>query len=205
MIFCLNCKKEFELIRKPGRNRKHCSDACRTEHLVKLRKSRRPEFVIRSCVNCACNFQKPRESQKKLCPSCLLLPSKSCAGCPKQILRNRKWCNSCLSAGAHKPNQSQEIRSEQDRRGRRINRERLAPGLSISKRNKLLQTWKSNNTLCVYCSNLATTVDHVIPLSRGGTNFEGNLVPACRSCNSSKGTKFLIEWNSYARLTAQAK
>lgn len=30
------------------------------------------------------------------------------------------------------------------------------------------------------------TIDHVIPLSRGGTNWPSNLRPACRSCNSSK-------------------
>ncbi len=33
------------------------------------------------------------------------------------------------------------------------------------------------------------TVDHVIPLSRGGTNWPANLRPACRSCNSSKNPK----------------
>ena len=40
--------------------------------------------------------------------------------------------------------------------------------------------------LCVYCRKPADTIDHRIPLSRGGTNFPANLVPACRSCNSRK-------------------
>jgi 5-methylcytosine-specific restriction endonuclease McrA len=31
--------------------------------------------------------------------------------------------------------------------------------------------------------------DHAIPLSRGGTNFISNIVPACRSCNASKHAK----------------
>ncbi len=30
------------------------------------------------------------------------------------------------------------------------------------------------------------TVDHVIPLSQGGTNWPANLRPACKSCNSGK-------------------
>src|SRR5438105_10847814 len=30
------------------------------------------------------------------------------------------------------------------------------------------------------------TVDHVIPVSRGGANWPANLRPACRSCNSRK-------------------
>lgn len=47
---------------------------------------------------------------------------------------------------------------------------------------------------CTYCQGPGGTVDHVIPLSRGGQHAEGNLVPACRSCNSSKSDKLLIEW-----------
>jgi 5-methylcytosine-specific restriction endonuclease McrA len=33
------------------------------------------------------------------------------------------------------------------------------------------------------------TVDHVVPVSRGGTASMENLVVACRSCNSRKGDK----------------
>lgn len=46
---------------------------------------------------------------------------------------------------------------------------------------------------CVYCSKILTivtiTMDHRIPLSRGGSNWLSNLVPACVSCNCSKNTK----------------
>lgn len=41
---------------------------------------------------------------------------------------------------------------------------------------------------CHYCgAPKAGTVDHVIPVSRGGTNDASNLVPACGPCNYSKG------------------
>jgi 5-methylcytosine-specific restriction endonuclease McrA len=49
--------------------------------------------------------------------------------------------------------------------------------------------WRSElleNSLCAYCDNKAETVDHVIPISRGGRTEEGNLVPSCKSCNSKK-------------------
>lgn len=36
------------------------------------------------------------------------------------------------------------------------------------------------------------TVDHVIPLSQGGTNWPANLRPACRSCNSGKRDRTLF-------------
>lgn len=49
--------------------------------------------------------------------------------------------------------------------------------------------------LCVYCNlSKATTIDHVIPISRGGSNDIENLLPACVSCNSQKGAKLLTEW-----------
>ena len=49
---------------------------------------------------------------------------------------------------------------------------------------------------CEVCggSGLAETVDHVVPLALGGTNYEGNLAPACRRCNARKNALLLIEW-----------
>lgn len=55
-----------------------------------------------------------------------------------------------------------------------------------------------NEWRCWYCKNRLTpkTVqkEHRIPLARGGTNWPANLVPACRPCNSSKGTQTPMEY-----------
>jgi len=51
---------------------------------------------------------------------------------------------------------------------------------------------------CSYCGsteNLA--LDHVFPQKRGGKDEGDNLIYACRSCNSSKGKKDLLEWMTY--------
>lgn len=37
------------------------------------------------------------------------------------------------------------------------------------------------------CTVRATTTDHVVPKLHGGSDEDGNLVAACRHCNSSKG------------------
>ena len=43
---------------------------------------------------------------------------------------------------------------------------------------------------CIYCGTTDNIqIEHRIPLSRGGTNWPSNLVPACGSCNSKKNTK----------------
>lgn len=47
--------------------------------------------------------------------------------------------------------------------------------------------------VCHYCGKrvgaAALTLDHVVPVSRGGASTKGNVVPACDACN--KGKKYL--------------
>lgn len=53
---------------------------------------------------------------------------------------------------------------------------------------------------CFYCGGATNlTVDHLVPLARGGRHAEGNIVPACGSCNSSKNDKLLIDWRRSCR------
>lgn len=48
---------------------------------------------------------------------------------------------------------------------------------------------------CAYCGERRPlTQEHVIPLSRGGNHSIGNLLPVCKSCNSSKRDRLLVEW-----------
>ncbi len=51
---------------------------------------------------------------------------------------------------------------------------------------------------CSYCgAKEALALDHIFPKKHGGKDVGDNLVYACRSCNSSKGKKDLMEWMSY--------
>ncbi len=48
---------------------------------------------------------------------------------------------------------------------------------------------------CAYCgSGEELTWDHLVPTSRGGPDTISNYVPACSTCNSSKGDRDAIEW-----------
>ena len=60
--------------------------------------------------------------------------------------------------------------------------------------------WKKNikdnwNNKCAYCnSENNLTLDHIIPQSKGGTNFTKNIVCCCHSCNQSKGHNSWEQW-----------
>ncbi len=45
-------------------------------------------------------------------------------------------------------------------------------------------------------------MDHVVPLVRGGRSTRGNVVPACKACNSKKQLLLPVEWEEYLRRLA---
>lgn len=52
-----------------------------------------------------------------------------------------------------------------------------------------------NQKNCFYCERQTKlTLEHVVPVSRGGRHSIGNLVMACKTCNSSKHARLLTEW-----------
>ncbi|HOV86064.1 MAG TPA: HNH endonuclease [Syntrophobacteraceae bacterium] len=54
---------------------------------------------------------------------------------------------------------------------------------------------------CHYCGkrvpSLELTMDHVVPLVRGGGSTRGNVVPSCKQCNSRKKYLLPVEWDEY--------
>jgi hypothetical protein len=49
--------------------------------------------------------------------------------------------------------------------------------------------------VCIYCgSKEDLTVEHILPLARGGPDTADNAIRACKTCNSKKGAKRLYEW-----------
>lgn len=52
---------------------------------------------------------------------------------------------------------------------------------------------------CAYCGVKPERLDpdHVVPLSRGGSNSPSNLLPTCAACNSEKCAMLLHEWSAW--------
>lgn len=65
------------------------------------------------------------------------------------------------------------------------------------------QWWKRKLSagLCYYCGCQVgarqLTMDHVVPLVRGGRSTRGNVVPACKTCNNKKQLLLPVEWEEY--------
>ncbi len=47
---------------------------------------------------------------------------------------------------------------------------------------------------CIYCGGPYESIEHLFPLSKGGTNWPANLAPSCLSCNSTKAAKTVWEF-----------
>lgn len=81
------------------------------------------------------------------------------------------------------------------RTARRRAAQKNAPG-KFTKAD-LLHQFEKQDGLCFYCrENLdgKGTIDHYIPLSKGGTNWPDNIVLACWPCNNAKRAKLPSEF-----------
>jgi 5-methylcytosine-specific restriction enzyme A len=65
------------------------------------------------------------------------------------------------------------------------------------------QWWKRRcaKGVCYYCQQPTAprelTMDHIVPIARGGRSSKGNLVPACKNCNNKKKHLLPMEWEAY--------
>lgn len=72
----------------------------------------------------------------------------------------------------------------------KLNNKRLEASKHISKKIVRDEVFKKYGRKCLCCgTDKNLTIDHVIPVFKGGKNNISNYQPLCKSCNSSKGTK----------------
>lgn len=68
---------------------------------------------------------------------------------------------------------------------------------------KETQWWKRRlaKGVCHYCGKQMPpknlTMDHIVPISRGGKSTKGNVVTACKECNTKKKQLLPMEWETY--------
>jgi 5-methylcytosine-specific restriction endonuclease McrA len=65
------------------------------------------------------------------------------------------------------------------------------------------QWWKNRRAhgICYYCRRQygarELTMDHIVPIIRGGKSVKSNLVPCCKDCNYKKHYLLPSEWQEY--------
>ena len=65
------------------------------------------------------------------------------------------------------------------------------------------QWWKNklSSGVCYYCGKKfkpsELTMDHIVPIIRGGKSAKGNVVPCCKECNNKKKYMLPMEWQEY--------
>ena len=67
------------------------------------------------------------------------------------------------------------------------------------------QWWKNRIARgeCYYCHGQFApkelTLDHIVPVSRGGRTTKGNCVPCCKECNNKKHSLMPVEWEEFVQ------
>jgi len=60
---------------------------------------------------------------------------------------------------------------------------------------------KCSRGRCYYCNAQVhpkeLTMDHIVPIIRGGKSIRSNIVAACKECNNKKKYLLPIEWEEY--------
>lgn len=117
---------------------------------------------------------------------------RSLKGYHNTIARNKRYAESPEGKDKKKAYSIQYAQSEKGKMVRQIINSRRR---DASSRNPLTTEEWANilqryQHACVYCGNSESlTIDHYIPLSKGGKNSKENIVPACLSCNQKKSCR----------------
>lgn len=104
---------------------------------------------------------------------------------------NKKFCSRACVNKTRLREKPQQAREANQRRRARV-KAAGSPGVSPRDWTRLLNR---HGRSCAYCgSKEQITIDHIIPISRGGRHAIGNVLPACFSCNASKRDDLLANW-----------
>lgn len=102
-------------------------------------------------------------------------------------LKNRE-CHLNNTKNWSAQNLSKKASYRRSRRAKELN----APGSCTQEQLKARMAYFGNK--CIYCGGPFEEVDHLIPISRGGSNWPSNLAPSCTKCNREKWTKTYKEF-----------
>ena len=115
------------------------------------------------------------------------------------------WCGEHYHATRAASKYCKETCSRKAGKARRRAREASAPGEFAW--SEVMRIHLMAERRCSYCDTVTDQPDpdHVVPLSRGGRNDIGNILPCCKQCNGDKGDMTLAEWAEYRARRGKAQ
>lgn len=195
VINCKQCSKELFVKPYQVGKKSYCSRECMKKAYTKTR-------LKRDCKMCGKEFEFPDRPSRKNAMFC----SRCCMDKYYVGERHRNYTHGY--GNRMLPEKRKEIRTRHYLANKEDYYKRSFIG-KIKRRNveqgHTFEQWidllKKHDNTCYYCGVRMTkkqgakqrTRDHIIPISKGGTDDISNIVPACRSCNSKKGTKTIDE------------
>lgn len=184
---CAHCGTTFTTTHS---HKKHCTRKCGKQSAYTYTKRR---YVVQ-CRWCASQFEASNKTRKTCSLKCNQR-LQDAARREQNIARVKAWQHA---------NPERFTRRMAEARSRRRALIANAPTKRITDRD-LRRMKQRQRDRCAYCHEVKPlTLEHVVPLVRGGSHALGNLCWVCRSCNCSKGRKLLVEWLSYRRKSLAA-
>jgi len=215
---CQNCGKELDQTPKPGRRRRNCSKVCRDKNRQKSKLKPKAQY---SCQNCGTNFESVK--QRKYCSKPCYLNGSKVEQLSKKYIERRTnvdsngyitkpcgWCNEPRTyeyqQGGHNAfHPDCTIEAQRARyRIKTVKRQGLINKPSRLAADEVVRTYGNTCAVCSEpidltlqrTSKMGLTVDHWIPLSKGGSDDMSNLRPAHWICNRRKSDSLPKETNA---------
>ena len=144
------------------------------------------------CLDCRCNRTQngPARPARKFNRN---LGIAWCRGCrkwlPATMVRGGS-CRPCTNT-TDRTRYARDLDYRAERKQHAKARKRGVAPIPVSAQQDLMERFDGR---CAYCPAIATSWDHIHPVSKAGRTSQGNIVPCCMSCNSSKRNMDPDEW-----------
>lgn len=213
---CGYCNAPLNQSRKGGYPKHHCNRLCSNRaRALRLKESRQKNLICIECNNsfraagdkrkyctqeCRIKNQRKRQLQESREYFANLYPNgikhKICRWCsqPMEVSAKRSYSGRLYHPDCSKEAEKARYRMKVVKRQKQLNPQRIS-------HEQVVREYGSDCHICnepidltlSRTSKLGLTVDHLIPLSRGGTDTLDNLRPAHWTCNRRKSDKLMEE------------
>lgn len=141
-----------------------------------------------------------------LCDAVLELKLKTTDGCCESCKKERgqRYRLTHYTYTTESRREQSKKYADRERLDRHKRRARKANAAGFFTKEQLQARFRYFGYKCIYCDSTdRISVEHLIPLSRGGTNWASNIAPSCLKCNCSKNKRTHKEFIEYRKYSSE--